>query len=849
MDTDLVLLLDLLTLLRNYMLTVVENYRAMFVSRTRTFFEWLLKACLHPASVCSLRDIQEWLFVWKCYFTNLLSFNTAEKNEKLLEWVRLRVGPKLQASDFGASWRSGILLCALVESIAPGSCPRYDLLNEDNRFGNAQLAVQLIEKINLRPCLTAQELSNDNADIEKPLKALLAQFRMAAAKRKLRSAVKSPGDEKFLGGQGGELFAKGMGLIFAVKGRKASFNIFRRGQGAFSFVIEIQGPEGTLGSALITHKSVARNPGSLTPATPTNSSPSGLKRQLSTESKTIVIDYVITNEKISVTYTPVTSGKHTLNIVAQGQHILRSPYDISVDCNTAEVTAKVVETLFRPKISALQRLGRRFSGTNLMASQKASESSVGIPFPHAEVTGKVVAKRVIKRTILGSNIVIHGDNEQELVRALKDISNLNPKNRERLQQRRPMAPLPFVLRPVGELRNPHTNKVRTGLDRSISEWSEHSSADDSLPAVAHTSPIFIMPPRSGDVAAHEAALDRIQVNQRLISDENSADVKARRNRIINRFDGRSGSNGNSISLSHTKAVIPSLGSLAQTQKTSASIFSEDEANSERWLKRIEGIDAVGAVRQKKGYVNNNAKMDVVHDHGFLIRKKNITLDIVSESRYVSDKKGADRDSSKLGMGDSTVEKMDSVATMQAVMTTAVPLSNSTSNKTGSCLAQESTESLNERCREAERRVLCQADWRNMRLKSEWHSTPETVLVRTSDESKSKSIDQKQRQDGPFDEQREVDQDSRSELTDSREVHVGSESDEIEDRMNEIDGEVRQMAVSSMLNKFTHFSPAASPDNSTSGSSSNCSDLASPVRSSPSMFGMPPTKSYHHLHGY
>lgn len=208
------------------MLTVVENYRAMFVSRTRTFFEWLLKACLHPASVCSLRDIQEWLFVWKCYFTNrtsiksvcyviglfgnlsylstvlqkknvlyilqnqlalskselnflcryffpfptrtfptlfisfciqcdrtisVLSFNTAEKNEKLLEWVRSRVGPKLQASDFGASWRSGILLCALVESIAPGSCPRYDLLNEDNRFGNAQLAVQLIEKINLRP--------------------------------------------------------------------------------------------------------------------------------------------------------------------------------------------------------------------------------------------------------------------------------------------------------------------------------------------------------------------------------------------------------------------------------------------------------------------------------------------------------------------------------------------------------------------------------------------------------------------------------------------------------------------------------------------------------------------------
>lgn len=188
-----------------------------------------------------------------------------------------------------------------------------------------------------------------------------------------------------------------MGLIFAVKGRKASFNIFRRGQGAFSFVIEIQGPDGTLGSALITHKSVPRSPGSTpAPAASTSNGP-GLKRQLSAESKTIVIDYAITNEKISVSYTPLTSGKHTLNIVAQGQHILRSPYDISVDCNTTEVTAKVVETLFRPKMSALQRLGRRFSGTSLNPSRSQENSPVAVTFPHADATGQVVARRVIKR--------------------------------------------------------------------------------------------------------------------------------------------------------------------------------------------------------------------------------------------------------------------------------------------------------------------------------------------------------------------------------------------------------------------------------------------------------------------
>lgn len=187
-----------------------------------------------------------------------------------------------------------------------------------------------------------------------------------------------------------------MGLIFAVKGRKASFNIFRRGQGAFSFVIEIQGPEGTLGSALITHKSVPRSAGSVSSQVATSTN--GLKRQLSTESKKIVIDYSITNEKISVSYTPITSGKHTLNIVAQGQHILRSPYDISVDCNTTEVTAKVVETLFRPKMNALQRLGRRFSGTSLTTSRSQENSPItSLTFPHTDATGQVVARRIIKR--------------------------------------------------------------------------------------------------------------------------------------------------------------------------------------------------------------------------------------------------------------------------------------------------------------------------------------------------------------------------------------------------------------------------------------------------------------------
>ena len=88
----------------------------------------------------------------------MLSFNNKEKDEKLLDWVRSRVD-KLEVENFSSSWRSGVLLCALVDSIVPGSCPRYDLLNEENRLGNSQLAVQLLEKLNIKSVSGAFRLS------------------------------------------------------------------------------------------------------------------------------------------------------------------------------------------------------------------------------------------------------------------------------------------------------------------------------------------------------------------------------------------------------------------------------------------------------------------------------------------------------------------------------------------------------------------------------------------------------------------------------------------------------------------------------------------------------------------
>ncbi|XP_028968311.1 uncharacterized protein LOC100907901 [Galendromus occidentalis] len=700
------------------MLTVLENYRVMLVARVRILLEWILQACMHPASVCSLRDLQEWFIVWKCYFANLLSFNNKEKDEKLLDWVRSRVD-KIEIENFSSSWRSGVLLCALVDSIVPGSCPRYDLLNEENRLGNAQLAVQLLEKLSIKSFLTAQELADDDADIEKPLKALLTQLRMTAAKRRLRHALKSPSDDASAP-QNSEFFAKGMGLIFAVKGRKASFNIFRRGQRAFSFVIEIQGPDGTLGSALITHKSV-RN----------QASNSKLKRQLSSESKKIAIDYSLTDEMISVFYTPVTSGKHTLNIVSQGQHILRSPYDVSVDCNTTEVTARVVETLFRPKKSALQKLGRRFSGTSLLAS-RLQETEVAVPFPNVEATGKVVARRVIKRTILNgdNNIVVPGDDERALVKALKDISNLNPENRERLRQERS-----FILRPVSELRNPHVNKLRFQMVRTVSEISERSSTDEGSPL------------------QRESSLE-----------------------MFTSSGARSEQDKNMLEANPPEATVESVTPLRNVPPKPRRLSLETVAEQVDHDNRVPPQPPIGG-NPRTGDENNNPKFDLVHDHEFLIRKRNVTLNIVNENPYVPK-----------------------------------------TNHMLQTYRQSSHDALTEKSAN-DRRLLYQMEAKSQRFRSSWDFIPEKCHV-------------------------DVENDSRKKRTFSREGHFGS-GDEGDDRMSEIDGDVKALPVASVLEKFTRFSPTTSPECSTSGSS-NGSEASGPRTT----FGMVSGSSGNgFLHGY
>ena len=63
-----------------------------------------------------------------------------------MTWVSSQVPEEYVVKEFPACFQNGVLLCALIEKIVPGACPRFDLLDPDQSLRNLKLAFHLIEK-------------------------------------------------------------------------------------------------------------------------------------------------------------------------------------------------------------------------------------------------------------------------------------------------------------------------------------------------------------------------------------------------------------------------------------------------------------------------------------------------------------------------------------------------------------------------------------------------------------------------------------------------------------------------------------------------------------------------------
>lgn len=61
---------------------------------------------------------------------------------QLLQWVQQMINSP-NVTNFKEDWRDGIVLCALLEALIPGSCPRHDLLHPKQEILNIELGLKL----------------------------------------------------------------------------------------------------------------------------------------------------------------------------------------------------------------------------------------------------------------------------------------------------------------------------------------------------------------------------------------------------------------------------------------------------------------------------------------------------------------------------------------------------------------------------------------------------------------------------------------------------------------------------------------------------------------------------------
>nr|CAD7440870.1 unnamed protein product [Timema bartmani] len=119
---------------------------------------------------------------------------------------------------------------------------------------------------------------------------------------------------------------KGMGLVMAVKNRRATFYIYPRfPQQPSDFFIEIKGPSEDFGSATI---SIGSNLSQL----------STISKQFSPTPRpcNIVVNYKVNNTYVRVTYVPCSEGPHELSVLQNEKHVIGSPYHIIVDKSSVE---------------------------------------------------------------------------------------------------------------------------------------------------------------------------------------------------------------------------------------------------------------------------------------------------------------------------------------------------------------------------------------------------------------------------------------------------------------------------------------------------------------------------------
>ncbi|XP_059813594.1 filamin-A-like [Hypanus sabinus] len=205
--------------------------------------------------------------------------------QRLLGWIQNKL-PDMPITNFSRDWQSGKALGALVDSCAPGLCPDWETWDGTRPVDNAREAMQQADDwLGIPQVITPEEILDPNVD-EHSVMTYLSQF----PKAKLKPGA--PLRPK-LNPKKARAYGPGIEPTGNVVMRKAEFTVETVSAGLGEVLVYVEDPAGHREEAKVT----ANND---------------------------------KNRTYSVYYIPKVVGLHKVTVLFAGQHISKSPFEVTV---------------------------------------------------------------------------------------------------------------------------------------------------------------------------------------------------------------------------------------------------------------------------------------------------------------------------------------------------------------------------------------------------------------------------------------------------------------------------------------------------------------------------------------
>ncbi|XP_061423004.1 filamin-A-like [Lethenteron reissneri] len=218
--------------------------------------------------------------------------------QRLLGWIQNKL-PDMPVGNFSKDWQNGRALGALVDSCAPGLCPDWETWDARPPVDNAREAMQQADDwLGVPQVIAPEEIVDPNVD-EHSVMTYLAQF----PKAKLKPGA--PLRPK-LNPKKARAFGPGVEAMGNMVMKPAAFTVETISAGQGEVLVFVEDPAG--------HKEEAK-----------------------------VSPVKDKNQTYSVVYTPKVVGPHKVTVLFAGQHINKSPFEVSVakpQADASKVTAR-----------------------------------------------------------------------------------------------------------------------------------------------------------------------------------------------------------------------------------------------------------------------------------------------------------------------------------------------------------------------------------------------------------------------------------------------------------------------------------------------------------------------------